>query len=131
MREEQQSLSLTKRLPAVFGDAERIAHVLQNLLLNSTKYRRKSSLCVQVTATQKNGTCAICVQDNGIGFEQRQAGHLLGSLKRLHRDEYAGTGVSLALAKQVVEQHGGRIWAPWEPGVGARYYFSLPTVTRS
>ena len=69
------------------------------------------------------------MQDNGIGFDQQYADRIFGLFKRLHRaDEYPGTGVGLALCKQILEQHGGRIWAKAALGEGATFSFALPKV---
>lgn len=113
-------------LPTVLADRERIASVFQNLLSNSLKYRRGSSPEIRVSAQRSAGEWILSVRDNGIGFRPEDAHRLFGLFKRLHGDGYPGTGVGLALVKQIVEQHGGRIWAESLPGEGATFYFTLP-----
>lgn len=69
----------------------------------------------------------ITVSDNGIGFEQEYANRIFEVFKRLHsREQYAGTGIGLALCKRIVENHRGRIWAESSPGQGARFHILLP-----
>jgi signal transduction histidine kinase len=98
-----------------------------NLLSNSLKYRKaENPPIIHVSATRDDGWWTIVVQDNGIGFDQKYADEVFGVFKRLRREDYAGTGMGLALAKRIVERHGGSIWAESEPGRGSAFYFRLP-----
>lgn len=114
-------------LPSLRVNAERISLVFQNLLSNALKYQDGSPPQIHVAADQRFGEWIISVRDNGIGFDPQYADRIFGLFKRLHRDDqYPGTGVGLALSKQIVEQHRGRIWAESQPGQGATFFFSLP-----
>lgn len=69
----------------------------------------------------------IAVSDNGIGFSPEGADMIFGMFKRLHgKQEYAGTGIGLALCKKVVQNHGGKIWAESKVGEGATFKVVLP-----
>ena len=122
------SATITRdELPTLPGDEEQLAQVFQNLLSNALKYKNPfEPVRVQVSA-HRNGTgWIVSVRDNGIGFEPQYAERIFGLFKRLHREDYPGTGLGLAICKRIIDQHGGRIWAESEPGVGSTFHFSLP-----
>jgi signal transduction histidine kinase len=115
-------------LPPVRADRERIHQVLFNLLDNAFRFTPPGGV-VTVRAVRENGSCEVSVEDTGPGIP---AEHLPLVFDRFYRVDPArsrddgGTGIGLAIARSVVEAHGGRIWA--EPGSagGARFRFELP-----
>ena len=113
-------------LPALVVDQVQLTQVLQNLISNSIKYRRAEPLVIQVNARRESTGWVICVSDNGQGFEQQYAERIFGIFQRLHGREIEGTGMGLSIARRIVERHGGRIWAESEPGIGSKFFFSLP-----
>lgn len=71
--------------------------------------------------------CRITVEDNGIGFEEKYLDRIFAPFQRLHtRREYPGTGIGLAICKQIVERHGGSITARSTPGEGTTFTILLP-----
>jgi light-regulated signal transduction histidine kinase (bacteriophytochrome) len=124
---ESRAVIVAEALPRVRGQTNQLAHVFQNLLSNSLKYRHPDRPPeIRISAMNDCERAVISVRDNGIGFDQKHATRIFGLFKRLHRDEYPGTGLGLAICQRIVERYGGRIWAEGTPGEGATFYLSLP-----
>ena len=118
-------------LPVVQGDRRLLAATFQNLVSNAMKFRGEEAPCVDITATLGTGPAGdewvVSVADNGIGIEPDYADQIFVIFKRLHsKTEYSGTGIGLALAKKIVEFHGGRIWLDDTPGPGSTFRIALP-----
>jgi PAS domain S-box-containing protein len=126
IRESGAELAITA-LPTVRGESSQLAHVFQNLLSNSLKYRRADlAPKIVVSAERRNQEWIVAVQDNGIGFDPQYAQKIFGLFKRLHKDEFPGTGLGLAICQRIVERYGGRMWAEGRPGHGATFFITLP-----
>ena len=116
-------------LPTVPADAAQLRQLLQNLVGNALKFHGSRPPRVHVGVQSRRGEWCFSVQDNGIGIEPRHAERIFQVFQRLHTaTEYPGTGIGLAIAKKIVERHGGRIWVDAEPGKGATFYFTLGAV---
>ncbi|MGD9527849.1 MAG: ATP-binding protein, partial [Pseudonocardia sp.] len=97
-------------LPTVVGDPVLLRQLLVNLIGNGLKFHRDGvAPVVRVTGAREDGAAEITVADNGIGIEPEYADKVFVIFQRLHTHErYPGTGIGLALAKKIVEFHGGR-----------------------
>ena len=114
-------------LPNVLADEGQLVALFQNLVGNAIKYQKGGIPRVNVSAT-KDGTAdwKFSVRDNGLGIEAKYFETIFGMFQRLHkRDEFAGTGIGLAICKKIVERHGGRISVESEPGRGSTFHFTL------
>lgn len=117
------------QLPVIKGDPDLLQRLLQNLLSNALKYRRpEAAPCITVGVRRRKDSWEISVTDNGIGIDPRHGERIFEVFARLHRDEktYDGLGIGLALCRQIVESHKGRIWLDIQHRGGARFCFSLP-----
>jgi light-regulated signal transduction histidine kinase (bacteriophytochrome) len=114
-------------LPACRADANLLRRLIDNLLSNAIKFTRKSDPAViHVGSQQDNGVPVYFIQDNGAGFDMEYAGKLFEAFQRLHSaSEFEGAGMGLAVARRIVQRHGGRIWAQGEVDRGATFYFTL------
>jgi light-regulated signal transduction histidine kinase (bacteriophytochrome) len=115
-------------MPAARGDRGLFEQVWMNLLSNAIKFSSKTERpLIEVGGIAEQRELIFFVRDNGAGFDPKYASKLFGVFQRLHRQEdYAGTGVGLALVHRIVSRHGGRVWADGRPGAGATFHFSLP-----
>jgi PAS domain S-box-containing protein len=115
-------------LPSVRVDATHLQQLFQNLLGNAIKYRSpERAPAVHVSAERQGGSWVFAVTDNGIGIDPEYKEFIFGLFKRLHtNDEYAGTGIGLALCQRIVDRYHGRIWVESEPGRGSTFCFALP-----
>ncbi|CCH55243.1 PAS/PAC sensor signal transduction histidine kinase [Fibrisoma limi BUZ 3] len=140
---EQKKANITvdvDRLPEVLGDQTQLYQLFENLLSNAIKFQPPGQSAVvrincravmgaDVSVNGQSSFCEISVQDNGIGFDPKYADRIFQVFQRLHtRQQYAGTGVGLAICKRVIENHNGVIYASSQPGRGATFRVYLPTL---
>lgn len=103
--------------------------LLENLLGNAWKYTSaRTEARIEFGAKDIEGERVFYIRDNGVGFPASQADRLFTPFQRLDTARgFAGTGIGLTTAQRVVMRHGGRIWGEGEVGVGATFFFTLPS----
>jgi signal transduction histidine kinase len=121
-------------LPEVMADEDRLMQVLLNLISNARKYSPEGGE-VRVLVTANDRFLATTVIDQGLGIPPEARARLFEKFYRVHVQDHAeikGTGLGLAICRQIVEAHGGRIWA-LSPGTGkgSTFGFSIPRVKPS
>jgi signal transduction histidine kinase len=106
----------------IYGDKVRIFQVVSNLLTNALKFTRNGDISIR--AEQKDGYAIVSVKDNGTGIDPEIMPRLF---TRFATKSQTGTGLGLFIPKNIVEAHGGKIWAENnEDGKGATFGFTLP-----
>ena len=112
---------------SAWGDPHLLRGLLGNLLGNAWKFTStRAAARIELGTASAGAHRVFRIEDNGVGFDMAYAGELFSPLVRLHgSSEFAGSGLGLAMARQIVERHGGLIWANADENAGARFYFSL------
>lgn len=120
---------LVDSMPVVDGDAGQLGQLLQNLVGNALKFRSSERpLVVRLSAVGGPAGWRIAVSDNGIGVPPENRERIFRMFHRLHlREDYPGTGIGLAIARRIVEQHGGTITVGEGDDGGVRFDFTLPS----
>jgi PAS domain S-box-containing protein len=124
----ERPLIVVGELPPCQGDQVLLEQVFLNLLSNALKYSRyRSPPRIDVgSLVTPEGEVVYFVRDNGAGFEMEYAHKLFGVFQRLHRDDqFEGTGVGLAIVKQIVTRHAGRVWAESATDRGATFFLTI------
>jgi chemotaxis family two-component system sensor kinase Cph1 len=116
-------------LPTVLGDPHSMAALLRCLIGNACKFRGEAAPRIHVGVERQNDEWTISVRDNGPGFDPTYKERIFRPFERLNGRKFPGSGLGLTIAKQIVEQHGGQIWAESVPDQGSAFYFSLPVVS--
>ncbi len=120
-----------RELPSAYGDLSTINQVLVNLLTNAIKFTQTSApAMIEIGGYTENDENIYYVRDNGIGFDMQLSDRLFGLFQRIHlAKEVEGSGIGLVIVKNIIEKHGGRVWAEGKPNEGAKFYFTLPKKT--
>jgi signal transduction histidine kinase len=119
---------LPEEMPAVRADPLRLQQILWNLMVNAIKFTPRHGRII-LRVEREAERYLVSVEDDGVGIPPLELPHVFerfrqvdGSATRSH----PGMGIGLALARDLVELHGGTIWAESDVGQGSRFTFSLP-----
>ena len=127
MMEETNAKLECEHLPPVLGEPVELKQVFQNLISNALKYRREGvPPLIVIRGKVRGDDVLISVTDNGIGIDPKFSDYIFEPFKRLHGSDYPGSGIGLALCRNVIEDHGGKIWFESREGGGTTFYFTLP-----
>jgi two-component system sensor histidine kinase GlrK len=123
-------LKPSPQLPAVRIDEERISQVLENLIGNALKFTpEKGQITIQTAKfnRNKNFVC-VAVKDSGMGIKEEDLETIFDKYSRVRAAENKarGSGLGLSIAKYIIADHGGQVWATSEPGKGSTFFFVLP-----
>ncbi len=134
---EAKGLELRQQLPQaeiyVQADRAKVALVMNNLLSNAVAFTPQGGR-VEISVRPLTGAVAISVIDTGVGIPKEELNRIFDPFYQVESHltrHHEGLGLGLAIARQVVRQHGGRIWAESVVGRGSRFTFTLPSVPRA
>ncbi|MFA4956817.1 MAG: PAS domain-containing sensor histidine kinase [Candidatus Methanoperedens sp.] len=120
-------------LEFIEADKQRVKQILFNLINNAVKFSKEEGGTVTIITKKEGAMAKVSVSDTGIGIKEENGGKLFQKFEQLESgisQKYGGTGLGLAITKQLVEQHGGKIWAESKYGEGTTFTFTLPIVAK-
>ena len=116
-------------------DTDSFSRVINNIISNSIKYRNKDIRGkIEITVFEYKNTVLFEISDNGMGVDKESLPRIFDTLYRADKarsDVRNGSGLGLAICKQIVEMHGGLIWAQSELGNGLSIFISLPIADKA
>lgn len=130
---EQAGLALVEEIdpdvPPVIGDRDRLVQVMINLISNAMKFTPQGSITCRLQ--MRDGEAQVSVQDTGVGIAPQDLDAVFEKFRQVGdtlTDKPTGTGLGLPICKEIVEHHGGRIWAESRVGEGSTFTFTLPLI---
>lgn len=127
-RQHEIVVDCAPNLPPIRGVAEQLHEVLTNLISNAIKYSPDGGT-VLVTASQDDQFVTFCVKDEGIGIPRDVIDKIFDKFYRVDntdRRKVGGTGLGLTLVREIVAEHGGRVWVESAQDKGSAFFFAIP-----
>jgi chemotaxis family two-component system sensor kinase Cph1 len=113
-------------LPRVEGNAFLLYQLIFNLIKNALVFS-DSNPVIRVEARRENSTWVVSVQDQGVGISTDDQTSVFQPFRRLHpASRFPGAGMGLAVCQRIIDRHAGKIWVESTPGLGSKFFFSLP-----
>ena len=111
----------------ITGDKTKLRQIIENLLSNALKFVPEGvAPHIKLSCSMRENDFLFQISDNGIGIDKKYTSQVFEPFKQLNsKDEYSGTGLGLALCKEIVEKHHGYIWIESEVGVGTDIFFTI------
>ena len=112
----------------VAADAEQIKRVINNIVINAMKYNDKEKGCINIRLREDGASVQVEIEDNGEGISEHDLPYIFDRLYRAdasRNSSKGGSGLGLSIAKKIIDEHGGKIWARSRPGSGTTIYFTL------
>ncbi|MDZ7292162.1 MAG: cell wall metabolism sensor histidine kinase WalK [candidate division KSB1 bacterium] len=126
------SVKVSPELPLVFGDPDMLEQVILNLFTNAVKYSPENT-AIEIRLKERENDVLVEVEDNGYGISEKSLPRIFEKFYRVTDNEkvreITGTGLGLALVKEIVEIHGGTISVRSKLGEGSTFWFTIPKYT--
>ncbi len=115
-------------LPVVSGNPDRLSQLFEILIMNAVRHRGAEAPRIHFSAERQEAAWRFSARDNGPGIEPAYLERVFKPFERLRGKQVPGPGLGLAIARVIVERHGGSIWAGPGAGSGTAFFFTLPAV---
>lgn len=121
-------LDVSPHLPMIMADPDRLRQILTNLLANALKFTAEGSVVLRASLAENPAWVIVEVMDTGVGIPPEDLDEIFERFKQAANQTagYRGTGLGLAICRQLIEQHGGKIWVESVENAGSTFFFSLP-----
>ena len=129
-------IDIEENLPSVYGDEDKIKHVLINLLNNAIKFTHEGGIIIRAKISDRGIQpgespifAEVCVEDTGIGIKDEDLDKIFKKFMQADISasrKYEGTGLGLSIARGLIALHNGMIWVTSEYGKGSQFYFTIP-----